>query len=99
VALTDRDERWTLTLRHGVLIHAAGHDDHASTTVTTTLLGLVALVFGEQYAPGAAPPEVTGDRAVLDELLGLLDTFRFWFPLVAPRAVPGHQALKDTVPE
>jgi alkyl sulfatase BDS1-like metallo-beta-lactamase superfamily hydrolase len=90
VVLTDREEHWTLTLRHGVLIHAEGRDDRAPVTITTTLLGLVALVFGEQYAPGAAPPEVTGDRAVLDELLGLLDTFRFWFPLVAPRAVPGH---------
>ena len=85
VHLTDRDEHWTLTLRNGVLHHAEGRDDRAAVTVAVTLPGLVALVFGERYAPGAPPPEVTGDGTVLDDLLGLLDTFRFWFPLVAPR--------------
>jgi alkyl sulfatase BDS1-like metallo-beta-lactamase superfamily hydrolase len=88
VHLTDREEHWTLTLRNGVLHHAEGRDGQAPVTVATTLLGLVALVFGEQYAPGAPPPCVEGDRAILDELLGLLDTFRFWFPLVAPRDEP-----------
>lgn len=112
VHLTDRGERWALTLRHGVLHHAraeeggGGASVDAGTaagagaaaaarggtatdvTVATTLPGLVALAFGPQYAPGAPEPAVTGDRAVLDDLLGLLDAFRFWFPLTASRDRP-----------
>lgn len=84
--VTDReDERWTLTLRHGILDRAPGYRGDAAAVVATTHAGLVALVFGPQYAPDAPAPHVDGDAAALDELLGLLDTFRFWFPLVAPR--------------
>lgn len=89
VVLSDRaDERWALALRHGILEHRRAGGEAAAVTITTTLPGLVALVFGAAYAPGAPDPEVAGDRAVLDDLLSLLDDFGFWFPLTASRDQP-----------
>ena len=37
---------------------------------------------GDLEAAGAVT--LDGDRAALETLLGLLDTFRFWFPIVEP---------------
>lgn len=87
--VTDRDDDlWTLTVRHGILDAAPGLRGDATAVVTTTHAGLVALVFGPQYAPDAPEPVIDGDASALGDLLGLLDSFRFWFPLAGPRDAP-----------
>jgi alkyl sulfatase BDS1-like metallo-beta-lactamase superfamily hydrolase len=85
VRLEDRDETWTVRLRHGVLVHEEGARGASDATVRGTLPGLVAVAFGAQYAPEAPAVVVEGDRAAWDDLVAALDAFRFWFPLVAPR--------------
>jgi alkyl sulfatase BDS1-like metallo-beta-lactamase superfamily hydrolase len=90
--ITDTDagaacERYLLTVENGVLRHAPNEHDDDDDTLHISRTGLrelavapttVDLLLARQAAV------VEGQRADLDELLGLLDTFTGAFELVAP---------------
>ena len=83
----DVDERWTLLLRNGALSHREGVDEDVDATVTVDRADLNAVILGtatllEQIADGRA--SVSGDEAVLHDLIDLLDEFEFWFNIVTP---------------
>src|SRR5690606_31289641 len=78
VEFTDRDETWTVWVRHGVLNARAGASDDAPLTVRAPK-ALVAAVLLQPAAAGklAAAGQVTldGDPAVLDAYGSVVDTF------------------------
>lgn len=76
MAFADTGEQFAVELSNGVLHH---RPSAAEPDVTLTRATLVALIGGE---PVTAPPE--GDRAGLDQLLGVLDRFDFWFNIIEP---------------
>ena len=65
-----------------------GRRGHAGAVVRTTMPGLVALTFGDQYAEQAPAPQVEGDAPLWDGLIGALDRFTFWFPVVTSPDAP-----------
>jgi len=84
----ERAEEHAVTVRNGTLSSRVGrHDPPAAALVTLEREGLLALVAGT-----ASVDEVTrrgdlvveGDATQLDTLLGLLDTFHLFFPIVTP---------------
>ncbi|MEZ5143814.1 MAG: alkyl sulfatase dimerization domain-containing protein [Acidimicrobiales bacterium] len=89
LTITDGDgERWFLELRNGALHHVGGRHGHdADAGLTLPRLALARLASGSTtldalVADGDATIE--GDRAALDRLLGLLDTFSIGFAIVEP---------------
>ena len=86
--VTDRDELHAVGVRDGALHHVRGRAAQgAQATIALAHDALLALVtgtkpLGDLEAAGAVT--LDGDRAALETLLGLLDTFRFWFPIVEP---------------
>ena len=95
VEVSDRSERWRVGVERGAL-HATRTADGrsarsgADVTLATTHARLAGLLFaaapadelGTLVASGAA--EVRGDAEALDALLGMLDAFSLWFPMVLP---------------
>jgi alkyl sulfatase BDS1-like metallo-beta-lactamase superfamily hydrolase len=86
--VTDRDEVHAVGVSDGALHHVRGRPARApQATVALAHDALLALVVGTKpladlEAAGAIV--VDGDLSALETLLGLLDTFRFWFPIVEP---------------
>lgn len=76
LAFADTGERFAIELSNGVLHHRPSTAEPDMTLARATL---VALVGGE---PVTAPP--VGDRTGLDQLLGVLDRFDFWFNIIEP---------------
>ena len=94
VVVTDRAERWRVGVERGAL-HAVDRSSGAgpvagapaATTVTATHPALAALVFGAgelDELEAAGDLAVTGDRDALVALLGVLDQFSLFFPIVTP---------------
>lgn len=95
VVIADRSERWRLGVERGAL-HATRTADGASarTAADVTLelahTDFAALVFASDPTAAlatfvdAGTAEVRGDAAALDALLGVLDAFELWFPIVTP---------------
>ena len=85
---TDIDERYVLTVEHGVLNYVKDQQaDHADAALITTRATLDEVAQGqatvaEKLAAGEA--RIEGDPAKLAEFLSLLDTFEFWFNIVTP---------------
>ena len=87
VTLTDRGDQRVLELRNGTLHHRSGVAPDADASVRLTQAALVAIGLGtatldDLLADGSV--EIDGDRAVVEELLGHLDTFEVWFPIASP---------------
>ena len=88
LVLSDPDERLLVELRRSVLHCFSGSDDQiADLTMTMSSATFKSIVIGStdldtEVTAGRA--STTGDPAVLGELIGLLDTFRMWFPIVEP---------------
>lgn len=85
--LPDLEESWTLLLRHGTLSHSPDADADADATLTIERAQLDGVILGQSkladlLAQGKA--SVEGDAAALEELIGLLDDFDFWFNIVTP---------------
>ena len=85
--VTDREDQRIIELRNGTLHHRTGVVLEADVSLRVTQAGLVALGLGtapldDLVADGTV--EIDGDRAVLDEFLGHLDTFAVWFPIASP---------------
>lgn len=87
-ALTDTDEQAVLFLSNGALNHSMGRQDAnadaslslARTTLNEILLGTTS--FEQEIASGKVRLAGRGEK--LGELMGLLDTFEFWFNIVTP---------------
>ena len=82
----DLDETWTLLLRHGALSHRRGPVADADATITISRADLNDVILGtplaEQIQDGRA--KLDGDAQALQDLVGLLDEFEFWFNIVTP---------------
>jgi alkyl sulfatase BDS1-like metallo-beta-lactamase superfamily hydrolase len=85
----DRDERYEMTLRNGVLTHSTGQLGRpADATITLDRAALDAIVVGtadvvELLTGGRLTIE--GDGEQVGKLLGLLEEPDFGFPIVTPR--------------
>jgi alkyl sulfatase BDS1-like metallo-beta-lactamase superfamily hydrolase len=88
LVLTDLDERYAVEVANGVLNYTPGRDAHgAQVTVTTTRVGLTALLAGGdavKEATESGAVQIHGDAGKLGELVGLLEDFEFWFNIVTP---------------
>ena len=84
----DSGERFMVTLNNGVLHHAAGKSAvDADASVKLDREGFLAMsMLGRPVTAliSADVISVDGDVEVLNELLGLLDNFEFWFNIVTP---------------
>ena len=84
----DVDETYGVILGNGALSHRPGvRLDDADATVTVERATLDRIVLGMTTLDAAvAAGEVTidGDTDALQTLMGLLDTFEFWFDIVTP---------------
>lgn len=92
VVVTDRSERWRVGVVRGAL-HATRSADGesastgAEVTVEADHASLAALLFGQaelDALESGGSLEVRGDRDGLVALLGVLDAFSIWFPIVTP---------------
>ncbi|MBQ9406589.1 MAG: MBL fold metallo-hydrolase [Desulfovibrio sp.] len=85
VALRDHGQEWLLTLRHGVLRAMQDKAAAADVSMTATLPQVMALFDGRCSVEEAVKQGlVQGDLAVLQDFLGLLDTFSPFFNIVEP---------------
>ena len=88
LVLSDPDERLLVELRRSVLHCFSGSDDQvADLMMTMSSATFKSIVIGStdldtEVTAGRA--STAGDPSVLGELIGLLDTFRMWFPIVEP---------------
>jgi alkyl sulfatase BDS1-like metallo-beta-lactamase superfamily hydrolase len=85
--VTDREDQRIIEVRNGTLHHRTGVVLEADVSLRVTQVGLIALGLGtapldDLVADGTV--EIDGDRAVIDEFLGHLDTFAVWFPIASP---------------
>jgi alkyl sulfatase BDS1-like metallo-beta-lactamase superfamily hydrolase len=88
LVVTDEDERYALTVRHGAvsLRQGRGHE-RPTVTITASRGALARLVAANQTVEDletAGDLEISGDRVALGELIGALDVFRFGFEIVLP---------------
>jgi len=84
VTFTDVATNYRLTLRNGVLVYRKVPADPASADATVTLadkLRLLALAAGDGLSPGL---QISGDGAVLQSLLGVLDRPDPDFRIITP---------------
>lgn len=94
---TDTKEKYVVTLENSVLNYAGGRQaKDADCTVTLTRANLNDIILGKAKLPQlitAGSVKVAGNEKALQEVLGLLDTFEFWFDVVTanlpPKAPPG----------
>jgi len=88
VALSDTDEAFVLLLANGSLSHSIGRQEpDAGATLSMSRPVLSAVILGQvgfDAAIAAGDVTVEGDPAAAQELLGLFDTFEFWFNVVTP---------------
>ena len=88
VDFIDLKEQYILTVEIGVLNYAHGQqDDKADATITLSKATLNAVQLKEatlEEKVASGDIKITGRKEALDEFLGLLDTFSFWFNIVTP---------------
>jgi alkyl sulfatase BDS1-like metallo-beta-lactamase superfamily hydrolase len=88
IAFTDTDDQVVLFLANAALNHSLGRQDPAAdATLTMTRASLNDIILGastfdQSISSGAIG--LNGDASAVHELLGLLDTFEFWFNIVTP---------------
>lgn len=85
---TDTKEKYFLEMGNGVLNHTADkQQDDADATIMLSRETLNGIILGENTlakAITAGDVKIDGDPRKLEELVGLLDTFEFWFNIVTP---------------
>jgi alkyl sulfatase BDS1-like metallo-beta-lactamase superfamily hydrolase len=88
VDFIDLKEQYVLTVENGVLNYAHGRqDDKADVTVTLSKATLNAIQLKEATLDqkiASGDVKISGRKEALNEFLGLLDTFSFWFNIVTP---------------
>jgi alkyl sulfatase BDS1-like metallo-beta-lactamase superfamily hydrolase len=88
IADGNKQQEFAITLENSVLSYVAGKPrTPADSTLTLdkqtfSALGGGKLKLADAIQQGKA--KVAGDQKKLDELMGLFDTFDFWFPIVTP---------------
>ena len=72
-----------------MLSHTPGRqDDHPDVSLTMNQNALNGIILGTtklDEAVGSGDVKLTGDKAKLEEFIGYLDSFDFWFNIVTPR--------------
>ena len=85
---TDTKEKYFLEMDNGVLNHTEGvQQDNADATLSLSRDVLNQIILGQTSLTKAitnGEMQVKGDEKKLEELVGLLDTFEFWFNIVTP---------------
>jgi alkyl sulfatase BDS1-like metallo-beta-lactamase superfamily hydrolase len=84
ITFADLAANYRLTLRNGVLVYRKVPADESTANATVKLAGkirLLALAMGDSASPGL---EVSGDAAVLQSILGVLDRPNPSFNIVTP---------------
>jgi alkyl sulfatase BDS1-like metallo-beta-lactamase superfamily hydrolase len=88
LALTDTGDTAVLFLANGSLSHSIGRQDPgADATLEMARAALDDIILGAATVPDlidAGSTELRGDVDAVHDLLGLLDTFEFWFNIVEP---------------
>jgi alkyl sulfatase BDS1-like metallo-beta-lactamase superfamily hydrolase len=86
IAFAVDDDTHTLELSNGTLHHHPGTDPDTSATIRMTRAALDAMIMGQDLQALVADGAITlaGDLTAVQALLGNLDTFEFWFPIVTP---------------
>jgi alkyl sulfatase BDS1-like metallo-beta-lactamase superfamily hydrolase len=80
---------YMLELENGVLSHTAGRQaDNADVSLSMNRDALNDIILGKTNlteTAGSRAVQLTGNKAKLDEFIGYLDKFDFWFNIVTPR--------------
>ncbi len=86
IAFEVGEERHVLELSNGTLHHHRSDTQATDTTVRMPRSALDAVVMGHDLSGlmAAGTIQVTGDPTPLQALIGNLDSFEFWFPIVTP---------------
>ena len=88
----DTGQKYVLALDNSVLNYFPGKQDkNADCTVTLKRAALDEVVLGQTTMPKAiltGDVRVNGNAKVLQDVLGSLDTFDFWFNIVTVNAPP-----------
>ena len=86
--MPDADEKFTLTVKNGVMNYTIGKQaDTADATVTIDRSVLDQINLGQttlEKAMEDGSVSVAGNEQKVQEFVGLLDTFEFWFNIVTP---------------
>ncbi|MEZ8140542.1 alkyl sulfatase dimerization domain-containing protein [Enterovibrio sp. FF113] len=87
IDLTDINSHHTLTVENAVLNHTQKQTQNADVTLSMTMetmnrIQLKELTFDEAIKDGKI--KLTGNKAVFDNFLIMLDDFNFWFNVVTP---------------
>jgi alkyl sulfatase BDS1-like metallo-beta-lactamase superfamily hydrolase len=95
---TDTREKYVVTLDNSVLNYTGNKQvKDADCTVTLTRANLNDIILGQAKLPQlitAGTVRVQGNAKALQEVLGLLDTFEFWFDIVTANPPPTAGAPK-----
>jgi alkyl sulfatase BDS1-like metallo-beta-lactamase superfamily hydrolase len=96
MVFTDTGEKYVVTLGNSVLNYSKDQQaENADCTVTLTRENLNDIILGRARLPqliADGTVKVTGNEQALQEVLGLLDTFEFWFDIVTANPPPVGQA-------
>ena len=87
LGMPDKDEEWTLMVRHGALTHRTGLAPDADVTVIINRSDFDKVMLQITPLPdliAAGEAKLEGDPQALVEFIGLLDEFEFWFNIVTP---------------
>jgi alkyl sulfatase BDS1-like metallo-beta-lactamase superfamily hydrolase len=87
VDFTDLGERYALVVENGVLNHSTKPVPDADAELALSKATLDRIQLGEaslEQTIASGNLRIEGRREALDEFLGLLDTFPFWFNVVTP---------------
>lgn len=84
----DEGGKYKLELENGVLNHSAGTtDEKADASISMTRETMNKIILREEtlkQAQDKGEVQITGNAQKVDELLGSLDKFDFWFNMVTP---------------
>ncbi|MFB9134081.1 MBL fold metallo-hydrolase [Vibrio sp. AK197] len=84
---TDLDEKYTLYLEHSVLNHTRKQTDDPDVSLTLTKGILDEVQLGNvtlEKAIADGDIDLSGDKEVFKDFVGMLDSFNFWFNIVTP---------------
>ena len=87
LAFLDSGEEYLLTLENGVLRHHRGESGDADVSLKLTRQGFLAMGMLGQPVRALLEQGVVaadGNLSAVDDLVGLLDNFEFWFDIVTP---------------
>ncbi len=87
IDFTDLDEQYTLYIENSVLNHTTKLSDEPNVSLTLTKATLDEVQLGVitlNQAIEDGKIKLKGDKKVLKEFMGMLDTFNFWFNIATP---------------